>query len=207
MHILITAGPTREYLDDVRFLSNASSGRMGYALAAAAIGREHKVTLVSGPVALDPPPGAKLVPVESAAELRDACLAALPEVDGVIGVAAVCDYQVRRRIAGKIKKTGGLLSLELVETPDVLAEIGRRKGRRWVLGFALEATGDRAAALEKLRTKHCDWIVLNRAEAIGSETTSIELLDPNGSTVLKAAGSKRQVAEKLLDWLATAGWS
>jgi phosphopantothenoylcysteine decarboxylase/phosphopantothenate--cysteine ligase len=201
MQILITAGPTREYLDDVRYLSNASSGRMGYALAAAALQRDHAVTLVSGPIALEPPPGARLVRVESAGEMLDACLGALPHVDGVIGVAAVCDYQVRRRVPGKIKKTGAPLSLELVETPDVLAELGRRKDGRWILGFALETSDDRSAALEKLRSKNCDWIVLNRAEAIGSDTTAIEVIDPRGQSLFSASGSKPRVAEKLLDWL------
>lgn len=201
MHLLITAGPTREFLDDVRFLSNASSGRMGYALAEAAVRRGHKVTLVSGPVALEPPSGVTRVSVESADAMLQAALKALPQADGVIGVAAVCDYRPRKRTAGKIKKTGGPLSLELVETPDVLAEIGKRKGDRWVLGFALEVTEDRPAALGKLRAKQCDWIVLNRAEAIGSDVTSVEVLDAGGHVVLKSAGRKEAVADKLITWL------
>jgi phosphopantothenoylcysteine decarboxylase/phosphopantothenate--cysteine ligase len=207
MRLLITAGPTREYLDDVRFLSNASSGRMGYALAEAAARRGHDVILVSGPVALAPPEGVEYVSVETADEMLQACLTALPRADGVIGVAAVCDYRLANRQPGKIKKTGGPLRLDFVETPDVLAELARRKGGRWVLGFALETTEDRAAALEKLRSKHCDWIVLNRAEAIGSEATAIEVLDAAGRTVLDSRGAKTVVADRLVAWIESAAAS
>src|SRR6266478_5014191 len=160
MQILITAGPTREYLDDVRFLSNASSGKMGYALAQAALEAGHKVVLVSGPTSLAPPAGCEFHATETTGEMYDACLALFPKCDGVIGAAAVCDYRPRERLSGKIGKTGKPLQLELVETSDILAELGRRKegNRRWVVGFALESRNPRENALRKLKAKGCDAI-------------------------------------------------
>jgi len=201
MRILITAGPTREYLDDVRYLSNDSSGRMGYALAEAAIGAGHAVILVSGPVHLAPPPNCEVVRVETTAQMRDACVEQFVECDGVIAAAAVCDYKPRNRIAGKIAKTGEPIVLEMIETDDVLAELGRNKGGRWVVGFALEATSARENALQKLRAKNCDWIVLNGPAAIGAETNSVEIMDPAGQVVSTASGTKRDVAGKLLAWI------
>lgn len=202
MRLLITAGPTREYLDDVRYLSNASSGRMGYALAASAMGAGWDVVLVSGPVSLTPPPGCEFHPVETTAEMRAACIAAFPRCDGVIAAAAVCDYKPRQRIAGKLAKTGELVTLEMIETDDVLAELGASKGGRWVMGFALEAQNPRENALQKLRRKNCDWIVLNAPAAIGAETNSVELLDAAGTTLAAWSGPKEDVARQLIAWLA-----
>jgi len=201
MRILITAGPTREYLDDVRYLSNDSSGRMGYALAESAIAAGHAVILVSGPVHLAPPPNCEVVRVETTAQMRDACVAKFVECDGVIAAAAVCDYKPRNRIAGKIAKTGEPIVLEMIETDDVLAELGRNKGTRWVVGFALEATNARENALQKLRAKNCDWIVLNGPAAIGAETNSVEIIDPAGQVVSSVSGAKLDVAKALLEWL------
>ena len=198
MRILITAGPTREYLDDVRYLSNASSGRMGHALAEEAMAQGHDVVLVSGPVDLPPPEGCELHAVETTAQMRDACVAAFPDCDGVIAAAAVCDYKPRTRITGKIAKTGGPITIEMIETDDVLAELGRAKGRRWVVGFALEAESERENALQKLRAKNCDVVVLNRPTAIGSPDNSVELIDPNGNAVLELSGTKREVATALI---------
>jgi phosphopantothenoylcysteine decarboxylase/phosphopantothenate--cysteine ligase len=202
MRLLITAGPTREYLDDVRYLSNASSGRMGYSLAAAARDAGWDVVLVSGPVPLAPPPGCELHAVETTAEMRAACIAAFPECDGVIAAAAVCDYKPRRRIAGKLAKTGEPVLLEMIETDDVLAELGASKGDRWVMGFALEAQNPRENALQKLRRKNCDWIVLNAPSAIGAESNSVELLDAAGATLAAWSGHKDDVARRIIAWLA-----
>src|SRR5690606_21763254 len=141
---------TREYLDDVRFLSNASSGRMGYAIAEAAAQRGHAVVLVSGPVALPAPAGCEIHQVETTGQMLAACLAQFSNCDGVIGAAAVRDYQPRTRISCKLKKSGAPLTLELVETADILAELGARKEQRFVVGFALEAQEARANALGKL---------------------------------------------------------
>ncbi len=201
MRVLITAGPTREYLDDVRYLTNASSGRMGYSLAAAALDAGWEVVLVSGPVELEPPPGCEVHPVVTTAEMRDACVRLFAGCDGVIAAAAVCDYKPKERVSGKISKTGGPIVLEMIETDDVLAELGGMKGHRWVLGFALEARNPHENALQKLRRKHCDWIVLNGPEAIGADDNSVELIDGAGDTVARCAGPKLLVARTLIRWI------
>ena len=201
MRILVTAGPTREYLDDVRYLSNASSGRMGYAIVEAALRLGHEVVLISGPVELRPPVGCEFHAVETTAQMREACVEAFRSCDGVIAAAAVCDYRPVRRVAGKIAKTGGPVTIEMIETDDVLAELGGSKGGRWVVGFALEAENPRERALQKLRAKNCDWIVLNGPSAIGAATNRVELLGPEGTAVASWAGMKGEVADKLLGWL------
>ena len=134
MRILITAGPTREYIDDVRFLSNASSGRMGYSLVDAGIAAGHEVVLVTGPVEIAPPVECEVYRIETTDELRQRCLELFPSCDGVIATAAVCDYRPRTRMTGKITKTGQPIVLELVETSDVLAELGTLKEHRWIWG-------------------------------------------------------------------------
>lgn len=204
MRVLITAGPTREYLDDVRYLSNASSGRMGYALAETARDRGFDVVLVTGPVALPAPNGCVVIPVETTDELLAACQREFPNCDGVIATAAVCDYRPRQRFPGKLAKTGVSLELELVETADVLADLGRTKANRWIVGFALES--DEFAhvnALRKLREKNCDVIVLNRPTAIGAIDNRVELIDTQGQTVARFEGAKSQVADALWDWIDT----
>ncbi len=201
MRILITAGPTREYLDDVRYLSNASSGRMGYAIAAAARAAGWDVTLVSGPVELTPPDGCTIRRVVTTEEMKNACLAEFDGCDGVIAAAAVCDYRPKDRIVGKLSKTGAPISFEMIETDDVLAELGHAKGDRWVVGFALEAQNPRENALQKLRRKNCDWIVLNAPSAIGAETNSVELLGQDGEVLANWSGSKQSVATALIEWL------
>jgi phosphopantothenoylcysteine decarboxylase / phosphopantothenate---cysteine ligase len=201
MRILVTAGPTREYLDDVRYLSNASSGRMGYAVAAAALQADWEVVLVTGPVDLRPPVGCEVIAVETTQQMRDAAIAAFARCDGVIAAAAVCDYKPKERVAGKLSKTGGPIFLEMIETDDVLAELGSLKQDRWVVGFALEAQNPRENALQKLRRKNCDWIVLNAPTAIGAETNEVELLDGQGQTVAAWSGSKASVADSLIAWL------
>ncbi len=201
MRILITAGPTREYLDDVRFLSNASSGKMGYALAHAALAANHDVVLVSGPVALAPPPGCELHAVETTDQMYEACLENFPKCGGVIGAAAVCDYRPRERSSGKITKTGTSLVLELVETFDILAALGRQKENRWIVGFALESQNPRENALRKLRAKGCDAIVLNHPVVIGSESARIELLDAAGSTAAIWEAGKAEIARSMIAWI------
>jgi phosphopantothenoylcysteine decarboxylase/phosphopantothenate--cysteine ligase len=202
MRILITAGPTREYLDDVRYLSNASSGRMGFALAEAVMAAGHEAVLALGPVSLVPPAGCEVHHVETTDDLLDTCNRLFPGCDGVIATAAVCDYRPKTRFQGKLAKTGVSLELELVETADVLADLGRHKEDRWIIGFALES--DEFAhvnALRKLKEKNCDAIVLNRPTAIGSQDNRIEVIDAAGATVVAYAGSKREVAEQLWAWI------
>lgn len=201
MRILITAGPTREYLDDVRYLSNASSGRMGYALVESCLAKGHEVVLVSGPVNIPPPRGCEFHAVETTAEMREVCVELFPQCDGVIAAAAVCDYKPRNRIEGKIAKTGDPIAIEMIETDDVLAELGSQKESRWVVGFALEAENPRENALQKLRAKNCDLVVLNAPVAIGAETNQVELIDRNGSVVSESSGSKTDVGRELIDWI------
>ena len=203
MRILITAGPTREYLDDVRYLSNASSGRMGYAIAEAVLAAGHEAVLVSGPVALSPPVGSEVHHVETTEELHTVCNQLFVGCRGVIATAAVCDYRPRERFQGKLAKTGVSLELELVETADVLADLGQQKGDRWIVGFALES--DEFAhinALRKLKQKNCDAIVLNRPTAIGSTTNQIEIINRSGDGVANYSGTKADVARELWQWIA-----
>ena len=198
-HILITSGPTREYLDPVRYLTNASSGRMGAALAQAALEQGHQVTVVSGPVHLSYPEQARVVPVVTTEEMLRACQQVFSRCDGLIGAAAPCDYRTRRVAQDKIQKTGQPLLLELIETPDVVATLAREKGHRWVVGFALETDDQRFRALRKMEQKSCDLMVLNGPEAMQAATNSVEVLDPQGHTVARLHGSKLQVAQGLLE--------
>ncbi len=161
MKILVTAGPTEEYIDDVRFISNPSSGKMGYAVADQARRRGHKVTLVSGPVALKPPKGVRLVRVVSARDMHRAVLRSFARSHAVVMTAAVSDYAPAGRIRGKIKKGPRSMTLTLTSTPDILRSIGSRKGTRTLVGFALEVRDEMKNALEKLRAKKLDAIVAN----------------------------------------------
>lgn len=201
MRILITAGPTREYVDDVRFLSNASSGRMGYSIAAAAIAQGHDVVLVTGPVDLDVPDAAEVHHIETTDELRSTCLELFPQCDGVIAAAAVCDYRPRERVFGKMTKTGEPIVLELVETSDVLAELGGQKEHRWVVGFALESQDPRTNAMRKLRMKNCDCIVLNDTSAISSLENHVEILSPEAETIAEFHGPKTEIAAQLITFV------
>jgi phosphopantothenoylcysteine decarboxylase/phosphopantothenate--cysteine ligase len=196
--ILITSGPTRQYLDPVRYLTNASSGRMGAALAAAAIERGHAVVIVSGPVEVDYPLAAEVIPVVSTEDMLAAARAAFARCDGLIGAAAPCDYRPEHVEEHKIAKTGEPLLLRLIETDDVVATLGCEKGRRWVVGFALETDDHRLRALAKLERKCCDLMVSNSVEAISSPDNSVEILDPRGAVVRQASGSKEDVAREIL---------
>lgn len=198
MRILVTAGPTREFVDDVRFLSNASSGRMGYSIVDAALDRGHEVVLVTGPVELPAPAAAEVHAIETTDELRARCLDLFPHCDGVIATAAVCDYRPRKRVAGKMTKTGQPIVLELVETSDVLAELGSMKAHRWVVGFALESQDPRTNAMRKLRLKNCDCIVLNDTSAISSPDNHVEILSPEAHTIAEFHGPKPEIAARLI---------
>ncbi|MBD3676468.1 MAG: phosphopantothenoylcysteine decarboxylase [Planctomycetaceae bacterium] len=201
MRILITAGPTREYLDDVRYLSNASSGRMGYAIADAALQAGHEVVLVTGPVALEPPAGCEVHHIETTDDLLNSCVKLFPSCDGVIAVAAVCDYRPVERVRGKITKTGTAVTFEFIETADVLAELGKHKENRWIVGFALESQDPRENAMRKLKMKNCDCIVLNDTSAIAADANDVEVLNPNAETVAQFRGAKPEVAVKLFRWI------
>lgn len=197
--VLITSGPTRQHIDAVRYLTNASSGRMGSALAAAALAAGHEVTVVSGPVEVEYPPAARVVPVVSTEEMLRATAAAFEHCDGLIGAAAPCDYRPVRVEPGKIAKTGEPLELRLVETDDVVATVGAVKGHRWVVGFALEAEDHRLRALAKLERKHCDLMVSNGVAAMNSTDNEVEILTPDGQVVGRFAGPKDLVAQGILN--------
>ena len=197
-HILITSGPTRQYLDPVRYLTNASSGRMGAALANAALALDHEVTIVSGPVEVNYPSAANVIPVVSTEEMLAAAREAFDSADGLIGAAAPCDYRPVRVEDSKIAKTGEPLQLHLIETDDVVATLGAEKGNRWVVGFALETEDHRLRALAKLERKHCDLMVSNGVEAMNSEENTVEILDPSGEVLASSSGSKLDVARDIL---------
>lgn len=197
--ILITSGPTRQYLDPVRYLTNGSSGRMGCALAQAALEQGHEVTIVSGPVHIVYPAAAQVISIVSTEELLDACCKAFPACDGVIGAAAPCDYRPQRVHSEKIAKTGQPLRLHLVETPDVMAALGAlKRPEQWLVGFALETHDRRIRALIKLEKKSCDLMVVNGPEAMDSSTNHVEVVDRRGQTIESLSGTKEKVARGIL---------
>ncbi|MCS7238741.1 MAG: phosphopantothenoylcysteine decarboxylase [Thermoguttaceae bacterium] len=196
--ILITSGPTREYLDPVRFLSNASSGQMGAALAEAALGEGYDVTVVSGPVPVPYPQGAEVIRVVTTEEMAEASQAVFPSCDGVIAAAAPCDFRPKVFSPEKIRRSGGQLVLELIETPDIVASLVAQRTHQWIVAFALETDLSREAAVAKLRRKGCDLIVLNGPSAINSAETAVEVLDPSGDVLGSRTGPKREVARWLL---------
>jgi phosphopantothenoylcysteine decarboxylase/phosphopantothenate--cysteine ligase len=196
--ILITSGPTRQYLDPVRYLTNASSGRMGRALAEATLARGHEVVIVSGPVEVTYPAEARVVHVVSTEEMLAAAASEFESCDGLIGAAAPCDYRPVRVESHKINKTGQPIDLHLVETDDVVATLGQTKAHRWVVGFALETEDHRLRALAKLEQKCCDLMVSNGPAAISALDNEVEVLTPAGEVVAVLKGSKEMVATKIL---------
>jgi len=197
--ILITSGPTRQYLDPVRYLTNSSSGKMGAALAAAALELGHQVLIVSGPVSVAYPEGAEVESVVTTDDLLEVCRRRFHECDGLIGAAAPCDYKPVHVAENKIAKTGRPLILELWETADVVATLGASKrSDQWTVGFALETEDPRFRAIAKLERKSCDLIVLNGPEAMTSDSNSIEILDPTGSVIASETGPKESVARTIL---------
>ena len=198
--ILITSGPTRQYLDPVRYLTNASSGRMGAALATAAVQRGHQVVIVSGPVNVSYPAEARVVEVVTTQQMLDAAHAEFDSCDGAIGAAAPCDYQPQQVETQKIAKTGKPISLHLIETPDVVATLGQRKRNdQWVVGFALEVEDRRFRAIVKLEKKHCDLMISNGPEAIDALSNDVELIDAQGNPIRNLKGTKQQVACGIID--------
>jgi phosphopantothenoylcysteine decarboxylase/phosphopantothenate--cysteine ligase len=198
--ILITSGPTRQYLDPVRYLTNASSGRMGAALAAAAIDKGHEVVIVSGPVHVSYPASARVVPVISTEEMLAVCSDEFPTCDGLIASAAPCDYRPQRVAEHKIAKSGQPLTLHLLETPDIVATLASSKrSAQWIVGFALETNDRHLKALVKLQKKSCNLIVLNGPQAIDSEVNTVEIMDHLGHIVGQYDGPKGEVALGIMD--------
>ncbi len=197
--ILITSGPTRQYLDPVRYLTNASSGRMGRALAQAAVEFGHEVIVVSGPVDVTYPSKVEVRFVVSTEEMLDASRDVFADCDGLIGAAAPCDYRPMKVQPQKISKTGDPLALNLIETPDVVATLGAEKNsNQWLVGFALETEDQRFRALTKLEKKSCDLMVLNGPEAMESLDNQVEIIDNRGRLVESLSGSKDDVARGIL---------
>jgi phosphopantothenoylcysteine decarboxylase / phosphopantothenate---cysteine ligase len=204
MKILITSGPTRQYLDPVRFVSNASSGTMGRELAQAALDLGHDVVVVSGPVKISYPVAAHVIDVETTEQMLFACLREFPSCDGLIGAAAPCDYRPIEIANHKIRKTGQPLSLVLVETDDIVATLGQKKRHdQWTVGFALETEDAHFRAVTKLQKKMCDLVAVNSPQAIDAEENSISVLNPAGEVVLETSGSKSMVAKLLLDYISS----
>jgi phosphopantothenoylcysteine decarboxylase/phosphopantothenate--cysteine ligase len=198
MRILVTAGPTREFFDTVRFISNPSSGKMGYALARAAKRRGHDVVLVSGPVALSPPNDVEVVNVVSASEMSRACKSVFTDCAAVIMTAAVCDYRPEYRLDHKLKKQAKLRAIKLLPTEDILATLGRRKGGRVLIGFAMEDRAAHRHAESKLRRKNLDAIFLNGPENIGGSRATMELLLAGGEWQTWPPGTKSALATKVV---------
>jgi phosphopantothenoylcysteine decarboxylase/phosphopantothenate--cysteine ligase len=201
--VLITAGPTQEPLDPVRFISNRSSGKMGYALAEAAASRGARVILVSGPVRLEDPRGVEVVRVQTALEMRAAVLSKLTESTIIIKSAAVADYHVADVPTQKRKKTAVRWTLDLDPTPDILAEVGQKKGDRLLVGFAAETQNLVEEARRKLQTKNCDMVVANLVSQAGigfdSNQNEVTLVMRNGETVPLPRAEKRVVADGVFD--------
>ena len=201
--LLVTAGPTEEPIDPVRFLSNRSSGRMGFAVARAARLRGARVILVSGPSALPAPSGVKFIPVRTAAEMREAVLGSLPGVSVLVMAAAVSDYRPKGTSPEKIKKSQAELTLPLELNPDILREAGQRKEKRLLIGFAAETESLLANARKKLAEKNLDLIVANDVSLSGAgfavDTNIVKLIDRSGKIEELPLMGKEDLADRVLD--------
>jgi phosphopantothenoylcysteine decarboxylase/phosphopantothenate--cysteine ligase len=201
--VIVTAGPTREYLDPVRFISNRSSGRMGYAIAGAALRRGAEVTLISGHSSLSPPKGVNFIPVETAADMFEAVNKELNLSTVLIMSAAVSDFMPSKKFKNKIEKSGELL-LKLNKTPDILSEVGKKKNRPFIIGFAAEAGRGVERAEKKLKEKNMDMIIFNDVTEVGSgfdvDTNKVVIIDKEKKIKLPLM-SKNSVADAILDRL------
>ena len=196
--VVVSAGPTREPLDRVRFLTSASTGRMGFAVAEACRRAGQDVVLVAGPTEVPPPRGVQVVRVTTALEMRAAVLSAFRRADALVMTAAVSDYSPARPRAGKWKKGAARISLPLVRNPDILAEAARGKGRRLCVGFAVEVEDALANARSKLRRKRLDALCLCGPAAFGADAADYRVLLPDGS-VTRLRGVRKS---RLAHWIA-----
>ncbi|MBW2673970.1 MAG: bifunctional phosphopantothenoylcysteine decarboxylase/phosphopantothenate--cysteine ligase CoaBC [Deltaproteobacteria bacterium] len=201
--ILITAGPTREPFDPVRYISNHSSGKMGYALAVMAGRRGADVTLISGPVSLPVPAGVRFVGVSSASEMRDAVMEHIDEATVIIKAAAVADYRPVSSSDSKIKKGAGRLDISLEKTPDIISEVSKKKGNRILVGFAMETEDLVKNARAKMKAKGMDLIIANELGLPGSgfqhDTNIVKIMDTAGNIEELPLMDKRDVADRILD--------
>jgi len=200
---LITAGPTIEWIDPVRIVTNRSTGKMGYALARAAWRRGAEVTLVTGPTHLDPPEGIEVITVNTAEEMREAVLNNYREKDMVIKAAAVSDYKPLRKMQEKEKKKGIPITVEMIPTPDILAELGKDKGDITLVGFAAETTDHIANAIDKIKKKNLDLIVVNDVSredrGFAADSNEVRMIDREGNEEAVPLMSKEDVADRILD--------
>jgi len=205
--VLVTAGPTQEPLDPVRYITNLSSGKMGYALATAACHRGARVTLISGPCALPAPPGVKMIGVRTALEMHEAVMKNFTKATVIIKAAAVADYRPESVSEEKIKKSKGLAGIRLVPNPDIIAEIGAKKTRGILVGFAMETQELLANARLKLARKKMDMIVANslreEGAGFGTDTNIVTIIDSNGKEIRLDKMTKSQVAHRILDHVKT----
>lgn len=198
--VLVTAGPTREPIDPVRYVSNASSGRMGYAIARAARRRGAEVVLVSGPSSVPRPRGIAFVPVVTAEEMREACVSYYPQSTLVVMAAAVADYRPSKSYPTKVKKEASSLSVEMERTEDVLKYMGRKKkSGQFLVGFALETDSLEENAKKKLKEKNLDLVVANLPAGLDSETNEVTIINRDGDTEVLPAMKKDDVADRILD--------
>ena len=210
MNLLVTAGPTREPIDPVRFISNYSSGKMGYAIAEAAAKRGANVTLISGPTELAAPEGVNLVTVETAKEMLDAATANFADADVVVCAAAVADFAPALAASSKIKKTGKTLTLELRPTDDILKALGKIKKKRILVGFAAETENLISNAGAKLKDKNLDLIVANEVfqeeSVFGSDVNAVSLITSNGVARELPKMTKREIADNMLGFIKERFW-
>jgi len=199
MNILVTAGPTREFFDSVRFISNPSSGKMGFAIAEVAVDRGHEVTLIAGPVALDDPPGVQVRRVVSARQMFEASIAAFEGAQAAIMTAAVCDYRPVNPLGKKLAKSDQPRQVTLEATDDICAFLGGQKGNRVVIGFAMEDHDHQAHAQEKLLRKQCDAIVLNGPGNVGSDMAEVQFLQTGGHWRAPISDTKIHIAKLVVE--------
>jgi len=203
--ILVTAGPTRERLDDIRFISNLSTGRMGYAVADCAAKRGYKVTLISGPTNIAPPGGVKFIEIEDARQMEREVKKNIKKADCLFMTSAVCDWRPEARVHGKIKKErlGKKISIKLVKNPDILAGVSGDKDGKILIGFALESESLLTNAKKKLKAKRLDLIVANSARhkksPFGHGKTDVTFIDNRGNVKNIRHATKKKVAKELLD--------
>ncbi|MHC5060866.1 MAG: phosphopantothenoylcysteine decarboxylase domain-containing protein [Planctomycetota bacterium] len=202
MHFLITAGRTREYIDPVRFISNASTGKMGYALARAAMKAGHKVTLITGPAALRLPNGAKVVNVETSKQMFAAVKKYFTRCDCLVMAAAVADYTPAKKSKIKIKKGSGSFTLKLKPTADIVKWAGRNKKTQIVVGFALEDRAIRKNAERKLTEKSLDMIVANTPAAIAADKIAVQVKTPTAAWTKLPQTTKLSAAKRIVHFIA-----
>ena len=199
MRVLVTAGPTREYIDTVRFITNASSGKMGYACTSAAAAEGHQVTLITGPVHLAAPEGCQVVRIVSVQDLKAALHAHFASCDALLMAAAVGDFAVQDPAATKLPRSGGPLQIMLAPTEDLLAGLGalRRPGQV-LIGFAVEETGDEEKAYQEMVAKNCDYVVLNSPSAMGADASEACIISRHGIALPWARRTKGALAREIV---------